>query len=98
MGFLPRESAEDLRIIDENEGGIHESQRDQDGRPPEGFGKKKAKKFKKEEDIKKELHDVEKMTSVEVAKHVKDNAWDEAEASVRELSSKIMNIENEKEE
>jgi len=41
---------------------------------------------------------MEKTASKEIAKHVKDAAWDEAENAVKELSAKIMNIENSKEE
>ena len=36
---------------------------------------------------------MEKMTSEEVAKHIKDASWDKAEESVRALSDKILNIE-----
>ena len=41
---------------------------------------------------------MEKMASTEIAKHVKESSWDEAENAVKELSTKIMNIENSKEE
>ena len=41
---------------------------------------------------------MEKMASHEIAKHVKDASWDEAENAVKELSNKIMDIENNKEE
>ena len=37
---------------------------------------------------------MEKLTSKEIASHAKDASWDKAEASVRALSDKILNIEN----
>lgn len=54
--------------------------------------------MKKYTDIKNQIRDMEKMTSQEVSKHIKDASWDKAEDSVRALSDKILNIENKKEE
>lgn len=41
---------------------------------------------------------MEKLTSEEVSRHIKDASWDKAEESVKALSDKILNIENQKAE
>lgn len=45
-----------------------------------------------------QVAEIEKKTSEEVSKHIKDASWDKAEESVRALSDKILNIENRKDE
>ena len=52
--------------------------------------------MKKYSDVKEKVRQMEKQTSEEVAKHIKDASWDKAEESVRALSDKILNIENQK--
>lgn len=72
----------------------------EDDVPPEGFAEKKQKKdkFKKYEGLKAEVDRMEKMTSKEIARHQKDASWEKAEATVRALSGKILDIESRKED